>query len=128
MALRKQSVLIRTCDVNETAAIVQQLISKGRYPPSVPTGLMPPAPLTKRKRDAKKETIYLRQLMCIPTISECVAQKLSQNFDTLPALQRALEDLDAFPTIRLDAKRCVGKARLRTLREHLCDSDRSCEL
>eukprot|EP00973_Karenia_brevis_P037264 5137552-Karenia_brevis.AAC.1 len=123
MALRKQSILIRTCSVEETAAVVQQLISKGRCPPSVPTGLAPPAPLTKRKRDASKETIYLRQLMCIPTISERVAHKLVEYFNTLPALQRALEELNTFPTIRLDEKCCLGKARLQSLRAHLCDRD-----
>ena len=121
MALRKQSVLVRTCSVEETAAVVQQLLSKGRCPPGIPTGAAPPAPLTKRKRDANSETVYLRQLMCIPSISERVAKKLVEHFHTLPALQRALGELEAFPTIRLDEKQCLGKARLKALRASLCD-------
>ena len=123
MALRKQSVLIRTWGVEETAAVVQQLLSKGRCPPGVPTGAAPPAPLTKRKRDQDKDTIYLRMLQCVPAISESVAKKIVEHFDTLPALQRALEDLDAFPKIRLNEKRCLGKARLMALRALLCDCD-----
>ena len=123
MALRKQSVLIRTCCVEETAAVVQQLLSKGRCPPGVPTGAAPPAPLTKRKRDQDKDMIYLRMLQCMPAVSEGVARKIVARFDTLPALQRALEDLNTFPKIRLDDKRCLGKARLLTLRALLCDRD-----
>jgi len=129
MSLRKQSVLIRTCGVEETAAVVQQLLSKGRCPPGIPTGVAPPAPLTKRKRDADKETIYLRQLMCMPAISEHVAKKIAEQFGTLPALQRALRDLNTFPAISLDDRRCLGKTRLKALRAQLCDSDgESCQL
>ena len=50
-------------------------------------------------------------------------RKKVEHFDTLPALQRALEDLDAFPNIRLNEKRCLGKARLMALRALLCDCD-----
>ncbi len=123
MSLRKQSVLIRTWGVEETAAVVKQLVSKGRCPPGVPTGAAPPAPLTKRKRDQDKDLIYLRMLQCMPAISEDVAKKIVEHFDTLPALQRALEDLDTFPKIRLDERRCLGKARLTALRAQLCDHD-----
>lgn len=122
MTLRNQSHLIRTHSVAETAAVVKQLVEKGRCPPGVPSGAVPPAPFTKRKRDADKETVCLRQLMCVPTISERVAKKLIQQFGTLPALQRALADIDSFPRIRLDEKTCLGEARLRTLRTHLCDA------
>ena len=89
----------------------------------MPTGAAPPAPLTKRKRDQDKDTIYLRMLQCVPAISESVAKKIVEHFDTLPALQRALEDLDAFPNIRLNEKRCLGKARPSMLRAALCDRD-----
>ena len=121
MTLRKQSHLIRTCSVEETAAVVKQLVEKGRCPPGVPSGAAPPAPFTKRKRDADKETVYVRQLMCVPTISEHVARKLMQQFENLPALQRALADIESFPRVRLNEKTCLGEARLQTLRTHLCD-------
>ena len=50
--------------------------------------------LSKRKRDAELETCWVRQLMCIPSISERVARKLLEEFGTLPAVQRALVDGD----------------------------------
>lgn len=128
MSLRKGSVLIRTCGVEETAAVVQQLVTKGHCQPSVPSGLAPAAPLTKRKRDACKRTIFLRQLMCIPTISERVAVKLVETFSTLPNLQRALQDLDAFPRIQLGKGCFLGQARLNTLRAQLCDPPSSIPL
>jgi ERCC4-type nuclease len=123
MALRKHSILIRTSNVEETAAVIQQLLSKGRCTPGVPTGAAAPIPLTKRKRDQDKDMIYHRMLQCIPTISERIAKKISERFDTMPALQRALEHPNTFPTIRLDNKHCLGKARLRMLRNQLCDCD-----
>ena len=123
MALRPRSILMRTCSVEETAAVVRQLLSKGRCPPGVPTGMAPPAPMTKRKRDQDKDVIYLRMLQCIPAISESVAKKISEHFGTLPALQRALENPKTFPEIRLDEKRCLGKARLKRLRGQFCDRD-----
>ena len=123
MALRKQSHLIRTNSVEETAAVLKQLVEKGRCPPGVPSGLAPPAPLTKRKRDADPETVFLRQLCCVPTISERIAKKLVDQFGNLPALQRALADIESFPQLRLDEKACLGKARLLRLRSHLCDDD-----
>jgi ERCC4-type nuclease len=123
MALRSQSVLIRTCDVEETAAAVQQLISKGRCPPGIPTGAAPPVPLTKRKRDADKDLIYLRMLQCMPAVSERVARKIAERFPTLASLQRALENLETFPTIRLCETTSLGKTRLKMLRAQLCSLD-----
>eukprot|EP00973_Karenia_brevis_P027916 3844301-Karenia_brevis.AAC.1 len=114
---------MRTCNVEETAAVFQQLFSKGRCPPSVPTGAAPPAPLTKRKRDQGKDIIYLRMFQCTPAISESVARKILEQFNTLPASQRALKDPNTFPQVKLDEKRCLGKARLNMLRAHLCDFD-----
>lgn len=121
MALRKQSHLIRTYSIEETAAVVRQLVEKCRCPPGVPSGAAPPAPLTKRKRDCDKATVCLRQLCCVPTISERIAKRLVDQFGTMPALQRALADIDSFPQVRLDEKTCIGRARLLRLRSHLCD-------
>ena len=121
MSLRSKSSFIRTLDVNETAFVVTQLARKCHAPPGLPTGVQMPAPMTKRKRDADKNLVYLRQLMCIPSVSEGVAKKLQEHFASLPALQEALADLNTFPLIRLNEKTCIGKARLQKLREHLCE-------
>ena len=122
MSLRSDSHFIRTLSVHETAFVVKQLIRKCHaLPPGIPNGVQMPAPMTKRKRDADKNLVYLRQLMCIPSVSEGVAKKLQAHFDSLPALQEALVDIDAFPSIRLNEKSCIGKARLLKLREYLCE-------
>jgi len=119
MTLRSKSFFIRTLDVNETAFVVKQLVKKCRVQPGIPNGVQMPAPMTKRKRDADKNLVYLRQLMCIPSVSEGVAKKLQEHFDSLPALQEALADIDTFPSIRLNEKSCIGKARLQKLRLYL---------
>ena len=106
-------------DVHETAAIVCQLVQKGGGPPpGVPSGMSPPAPLTKRKKDAEKKTVFVRQLMIIPSFSECVATKVADHFGDLPSLQKALAG-KAFPKIRLDDRQSLGKGRIKKLSTYL---------
>ena len=75
----------------------------------------------KRKRDADGETVCLRQLMCIPSISERIARKLLDVFGSLPKLQKALADLETFPLIKLDARTSIGKVRRQKLAYYLVD-------
>ena len=75
--------------------------------------------MSKRKRDSDRETCFLRQLMCIPSISEKIARKLLEEFGTLPALQRAAADIGNFPKVRLDERTCLGKARVEKLALYL---------
>ena len=112
--LREHSTCFRTACAEETALLIQQLVRKIGAPPGVPSGLQPKS---KRVRDA--ETVWIRQLMCIPSISERVALLLLDHFGSLRALQDALEDLNSFPRIRLDARTCIGMARLRILARYL---------
>ena len=72
--LRRNSHVIRTMDLAETAAVVRHLVQKGQSSPEIPSGLQPPAAQSKRMRDAERETCWLRQLMCVPSISEHVAR------------------------------------------------------
>ena len=109
--LRRTSHVVRTADVNETAAVVRLLVQKGGVSPKIPSGICQPA-LTKRKRDAEPGLVFMRQLMCIPSVSPTVAQKLLEKFGNLPKLQQALRDKKKFPKIELDKKRCLGKARI----------------
>ena len=84
-----------------------------------PSGIPPPTlKLCKRKRYAEKQIVFIRQLMCAPSISERIARKLLAHFGGLPALQRALADLDAFPKIRRD-KSCLGRAQQKHLAAYL---------
>ena len=121
MALRNKSYFIRTLSVYETAFVVKQLITKCQHLPGIPGGVQLPTPMTKRKRDGDKQIVYLRQLMCIPSISEGIAKKIQVRFSTLPALQAALVNIDTFPPIPLNEKSRIGKARLQKMKECLCE-------
>lgn len=121
MMLRPKSLLIRTDDILETAATVK-LLAKN-CTPTIPSGAAPPTMLTKRKRDADKELIFLRQLMCIPTISERVARALVNYFGSLPELQEALAENSQPPVIQIDKQSKIGSKRWETLREALCFVD-----
>lgn len=117
--LRNNSHVVRTMDVQETAVVVCHLVQKGGgSQPGVPSGLAPARPLTKRKRDADKKLVFLRQLQIIPSVSENVAVKLAEHFGTLPALQKALAQ-KKFPKIPLDNRRTLGKDRVKKLAAYL---------
>ena len=113
--LRHGSHLIRTACVEETVLVIKHLVKKcADGARGIPTGICPPS---KRQRDA--ETVWLRQLMCIPSISERIARKLLEHFGALRSLQAALGDLSSFPRVRLDARTCIGTTRLQMLARYL---------
>lgn len=117
--LRRTSHVVRTADVKETAAVVRLLVQKGGVSPKIPSGIAPQPVLTKRKRDAEPDLVFMRQLMIIPSISENVARKLLDQFGNLPELQKALQEKKKFPKIELDQKRSLGKARIDKLASFL---------
>ena len=120
--LRKNSYVIRSVDLNETASIVRHLTKKAGRCPSMPPTLK--APLSKRARDADHATCLLRQIMCIPSFSERIAKKLLEEFKTLPAIQRALmnpDGLNRLKQIRLDQRTGLGKTRIQKLAHYLCE-------
>ena len=91
--LRPRSHVLRSLDLDETAAIVIALCKKAGCTLGIPTGLAPPIiPTSKRKRDSDVKTVFVRQLMCIPSISENTAKALIDHFGTLTALLEALSD------------------------------------
>ncbi len=112
--LRPGSHLIRTACIEESALAIQQLVKKCANPPGIPSGIKP-----KSKRVRDSETVWIRQLMCIPSISERAARKLLDHFGNLRELQEALEDIDSFPKIRLDGRTCIGQTRIRLLASYL---------
>lgn len=120
--LRRNSHVIRSLDADETAMVVRHLCKKAGNPaPGVPSGIAPPAiPKSKRSRDSEEENVWIRQLMCVPSISERIARALLAEFGTLPVLVQALNaDLRAFPRVRLDASTCLGKTRIATLAKYM---------
>ena len=117
--LRKESLVIRTMDVHETAAVVRHLCEKGESQPGMPPAALTPPVLKKRERDGVRRTVWVRQLMCIPSISERIAKKLLDAYGSLPAIQRALREPKSFKRIRLDDKTCLGTTRIAKLRHYL---------
>ena len=113
--LRTGSHLIRSACIEETVLVIKQLVTKlADGPRGIPSGLQP-----KSKRERKEETVWIRMLMCIPSISERIARLLLEHFGNLRELQESLQDLKSFPKIRLDDRTCIGKARLRILARYL---------
>ena len=120
-ANHRSSSLWRTMDVEETSCLVEHLVKKMQKLPTpvVTGGLQPHA----SKRQRCSQNVFLMQLMCIPTISEKIAETLTERFCDLESLQDALRDVKAFPHIRISAKASLGKARIATLRKHLLKQD-----
>ena len=114
--LRSNTHVIRTMDVMETACYIKHLSQKceGRLPTGVKTTLT-----GKRKRDADPVLVFVRQMMCVPTISEKIANKLHEEFGGLGRLQEALRNKAEFPKIMLDRRSSLGKKRIETLCKYL---------
>ena len=113
------SCCFRTQDVAETAFFVAHLVKKLSTHPSpvVAAGLRPPQ--SKRQRASEADCVLIRQLMCIPSVSERIAENLVRRFGDLEALQTALRDVRSFPRIKVGAKTFLGKARIAKLAKHL---------
>jgi ERCC4-type nuclease len=114
--LRKNTHVIRTMDVNETAHFIKHLCQKceGALPTGVATTIT-----TKRKRDAEPDLVFKRQLMCIPSMSENVANKLREQFGTITRLQEGLKNKAKFPKVVLDSKQNLGKKRIEILCKYM---------
>ena len=112
--LRDTAHVFRTWDINETAHLLTHLAEKMQAMHAAPSGFV----TAKRKRDTDPDICWMRQLMCIPSISEKIARKLLDEFGSLSQLQDALRS-DGFPCVRLDERACLGAARRDTLAKYL---------
>ena len=113
----RSSICFRTFDVEETACLVCHLMNKFQKcppPASVSTGGLRP-PQSKRQRAAETHSVFVRQLMCVPTVSENIAVAIVDHFGHLEELQHALRDTRTFPAVQIGAKRFIGKARIAKL-------------
>ena len=116
----RSSCCFRTWDTEETACLVLHLEKKLQKcpPPSiVASGLRPPQ--SKRQKTSEADSVFVRQLMCVPTVSERIATALSKHFGDLERLQEALRDARTFPKVQIGEKRFLGKARISKLARHL---------
>ena len=112
--LRGSAHVFRTWDINETAHLLSHLAQKMQALHTPPSGVE----TSKRKRDSDPTVVWMRQLMCIPSISEKIARTLLNEFGSLSQLADALRG-DEFPSIRLDERACLGKKRREKLAEYL---------
>ena len=114
--LRDDVYLHRTSDISETKSVIEHLVAKFQSmvaPPKVLAGIT-----CKRKKDSSAETIWVRQLMCVPMISESVATAIMKHFGTMGELQQALRgNLRDFPEVRISPTSCLGATRVRKLAE-----------
>ena len=118
----RSSRCFRTWDLEETACLVSHLVKKLEKCPAPvvsATGLLPPH-RSKRQRASDADNVFVRQLMCVPSISERIAVALLERFGgNLEALQEALRDAQTFPKVQIGEKRFLGKARISKLAQHL---------
>ena len=121
----RSSRCFRTWDVQETAHLVLYLVKKLQTcsPRAVvSTGGLRPPHQSKRQRDAEADSVFSRQLMCVPSVSEKIAVALVQHFGDLETLQEALRDVQSFPKVQIGAKTYLGKARIAKLAKHFLRS------
>ena len=106
----------RTADIAETKFVLMQLAQKCQT-------IAKPRPLgvvsTKRKKDSEMRNIWIRQLACIPSISEHIAATLMDHFGSMSALRGALSSTATFPVVHLSRGTRLGKKRVAKLAEIL---------
>ena len=102
----------RTRDISETKFVLTQLAQKSQ-------AVAKPRRLgvvsSKRKKDEDKRHIWIRQLACIPSISEHIAATLLGHFESMSALREALKSPTTFPVVKLNRDACLGKKRVAKL-------------
>ena len=121
--LKGNARAFRTWDVEETAHLVLRLVQKMQECPApavLAAGLRPPQ--SKRQRESEAESVFIRQLMCVPSVSERIAVTLVKHFGDVEALQDALRDTQTFPKVKIGEKTYLGKARIAKLAKHFLRS------
>ncbi len=118
------ALVFRTWDVGETFDLLCALVGRLEHPPpcaplSTSSSTLD-APKLASKRDKNADCVFIRQLMCVPSVSEHVARALVDHFGNIVALQEALKKSPkTFPIIDLGNKQTVGKAQIEHLAKHL---------
>ena len=106
------TTVLRAANIYETKFVLTQLAQKCQ-------GVAKPMPLgvvsSKRKKEDDTRNIWIRQLACIPTISEHIASTLLDHFGSMSALREALSNPETFPVVHLSRGACLGKKRLAKL-------------
>ncbi len=116
-------LVFRTWDCREAFDLLCGLVGRlENPPPSAPSTTLNDtmsAPRLTSKREKNADCVFVRQLMCIPSISEGIAKVIVEHFGNLVALQEALNTPKTFPALELGNKQKLGKARVQHLAKHL---------
>ena len=114
IALLEDVEVLRTADINETKYMIVHIANKCQAIAKHPSL---DVVCSKRRKQNAVEDIWVRQLACIPTISDSIAAALIHHFGSLSALREALTDPASFPLVRLSRGSCLGKKRIAKLAE-----------
>ena len=119
----ERAQIYRTWDLQESCSLICVLVRKLQLPSPIahviPSGIVPPKMMTsKRQRDAAPDTVFKRMLMCIPSISENISDRLVKEFVSLSNLQHALGNETPFRQILLQHGK-LGKIRVQRLKYYL---------
>ena len=114
--------IVRTESLKDTAKLVTELekrLSKNK----VKTGLQTPAlkhRASKRVRMADPKIILLRQLMCIPGVSENVASKIIETYGVNKAviIKKAKDNMEEFSQIKIGKKK-LGMKLVEKIQQYL---------
>lgn len=112
--IRDNIPIIKTKSIDETVSLVTELekrLSKRRR-----TGLEAPKIKSKRKRMSESENIVLKQLICVPGISEPYARRIVETFGTRESIQKASKE--TLSTTRVSKKRKLGTKLAERLKQH----------
>ena len=103
------TTVVRTTDIFGTKFVLTQLAQKCQtIAKPMPLGVVS----SKRKKEDDTRNLWIRQLACIPTISEHIAATLLDHFGSMSALREALSNPDTFPVVQLSRGSCFGKKRI----------------
>jgi len=107
--------VFRTWSLPETKDLLQHLLTKMQSSPSTP---MQTLVTNKRRKFSEPNTIWIRQIACIPTFSESIARAILQHFNgSMRELCEALGAPAQFPDVPISATGRLGKARIAKLKE-----------
>ena len=105
--------VFRTWSLAETKDLLQHLLTKMQGSSSTPTQTLV---TNKRRKFSEPTTIWIRQIMCIPSFGETIARAILQHFNgSMRELQDALRTPVPFPDVPISATGRLGKERIAKL-------------
>ena len=116
-SIRDNVCIIRTTGLDDTAKLVTEL-ERRLSRTKVTTGLQIPVfKASKRARMNSPRTVLVRQLMCIPGISETMARAIIEQYRTRESIRRAAREEDGLSNLKV-GKRKLGNTAVKNIQRH----------